>query len=60
MKHFVLFATALAVSSVSALNLHSEFITGFESGIFMRDNDGIYEEYGCPKAKPPTAFGNIN
>ena len=60
MKHVVLLATAVAFSSVSALNLHSEFITGFESGIFMRENDAIYEEYGCPKAKAPAALGNLN
>jgi hypothetical protein len=28
-----------------------DFLTGFESGIFMRNNTKQFDEYGCPKAK---------
>ena len=28
--------------------LSSDFLTGFESGIFLRDNQAQFDEYGCP------------
>ena len=28
--------------------MSSDFLTGFESGIFLRDNEQQFEEYGCP------------
>ena len=28
--------------------MSSDFLTGFESGIFLRDNTQQFEEYGCP------------
>ena len=46
-----------AVASVDAASLFtmnvkdkmsSDFLTGFESGIFLRDNKAQFEEYGCP------------
>ena len=60
MKSVVLLMATGLLASVSAFNLHSEFITGFESGIFMRDNEEIYEEYGCPRARGPSALANLN
>lgn len=30
--------------------LTSDFLTGFESGIFLRDKEEQLKEYGCPKA----------
>ena len=60
MKSVVLLMATGLLASVSAFNLHSEFITGFESGIFMRDNEEIYEEYGCPRARGPAALSNLN
>ncbi len=49
-----------SISASASFKLHSEFITGFESGIFLRNNEDIYEEYGCPKARPNTQLGNLN
>jgi hypothetical protein len=31
--------------------LNSDFLTGFESGIFLRDKEEQVKEYGCPKAE---------
>jgi len=28
--------------------LTTDFLTGFESGVFMRNNTKQFEEYGCP------------
>ena len=42
---------ALSFSTSSAFTLNGEFITGFESGIFLRNSEEIYDDYGCPKAK---------
>jgi len=30
--------------------LNSDFLTGFESGIFLREKEEQIKEYGCPKA----------
>ena len=51
MKQFLAISTilALGLTTVSGFSLNGEFVTGFESGIFLRDNDNIYEEYGCPR-----------
>lgn len=43
---------ALTLSTTSAFTLNGEFITGFESGIFLRNSEEIYDDYGCPKARP--------
>ena len=29
--------------------LSVDFLTGFESGIFLRNNTQQFEEYGCPE-----------
>ncbi len=42
------------------MSLNAEFITGFESGIFLRDNDNIYEEYGCSRPRPAKGFDNLD
>ena len=56
MKFYLVSAFA-AMSSVSAGSLFtmnvkdkmsSDFLTGFESGIFLRDNEKQFQEYGCP------------
>ena len=61
MKQFLLSATilSLGLSTVSAISLHGDFVTGFESGIFLRNNDNIYEEYGCPEAQAPGGLANL-
>ena len=54
---FLLVSVATVLSTVSAGSLFtmnvkdkmsSDFLTGFESGIFLRDNQKQFEEYGCP------------
>jgi hypothetical protein len=53
MKGFL--ATALLctliISPVYSISLSGEFITGFESGIFLRNNPQMMADYGCPDAK---------
>jgi len=49
MKIFLLLSV-LAFHSAVAINLNSDFITGFESGIFLRGKSHLIEEqYGCPR-----------
>ena len=31
-----------------------DFLTGFESGLFMRNNTQHFDEYGCPTSHPPS------
>lgn len=50
---------SLLVSQTQAFSLNGEFITGFESGIFLRNSDDIYDDYGCPRARPGGAMGNL-
>ena len=50
---------ALSLSTSSAFTLNGEFITGFESGIFLRNSDDIYDDYGCPKARPSGGLSNL-
>ena len=54
----VVVAFFLALSSVQAASLFTmnvkdkmtvDFLTGFESGIFLRNNTQQFEEYGCPE-----------
>ncbi len=59
MKSIVLVALLIATSQCS-VSLNPEFITGFESGIFLRDSNDIYEQYGCPEARPSGALGSVN
>lgn len=51
---------ALTFSTTSAFTLNGEFITGFESGIFLRNSEEIYDDYGCPKAKMSSGLQNLN
>ena len=57
MKQYILLATIVSLGLLTRannnFNLNGDFITGFESGIFLRDNENIYEEYGCMRAKAP-------
>lgn len=52
MKASLLYVTVclLATSGLS-INLSGEFITGFESGIFLRANPQMMNDYGCPEPK---------
>ena len=34
----------------SQQSLTGDFLTGFESGIFLRQSEDQYKDYGCPKA----------
>ena len=49
---------AIALTSVNSLSLSGEFITGFESGIFLRSNPQMMSDYGCPDAKTDSAEFN--
>ena len=40
---------ALCVAPSMQLGLTGDFITGFESGIFLRGNPRMMEDYGCPQ-----------
>ena len=61
MKSIVIIAALLALTLTPALtiSLTPEFLTGFESGIFLRESNDIYEQYGCPEARPSGPLGNI-
>jgi len=61
MKSIALIATLLVLSVTPALTLSltNEFITGFESGIFLRESNDITEQYGCPEARPTGPLGNL-
>ena len=48
---FLSFALASAVPS-----LKGDFITGFETGIFMRENENALNEYDCPKPETSNAM----
>ena len=42
---------------VSCVNgLAQDFIVGFESGIFVRDDDTAFEDYSCDKPKIEKSF----
>ena len=44
--------SAVSAGSLFTMNvkdkMSSDFLTGFESGIFLRDNEKQFQEYGCP------------
>ena len=43
--------TEPAVAPAQTDVLSSDFLTGFESGIFLRDKPDQINDYGCPKAE---------
>jgi hypothetical protein len=53
--NLIVAAAVLLVTSFptvqSAFSLTGDFITGFESGIFLRNNPKMFEDYGCPDAE---------
>ena len=55
---FVLFITLAQAGSVFNMKFKEkmtvDFLTGFESGLFMRNNTQHFEEYGCPTSHPPS------
>ena len=45
------FSNAENLANIGGSNdLTGDFMTGFESGIFLRQAEDQYQEYGCPKA----------
>ena len=42
----ILFA---AVTVANCVSLTPDFITGFESGVFVRNNDQMFADYKCPQ-----------
>ena len=53
MSRSILYVALLCIFTQQALtiNLSGEFFTGFESGIFLRTNPKMLDEYGCPSPK---------
>ncbi len=48
MKSIVsLIVLSLAVSTAVGFSLNGDFISGFESGIFLRDDPAVLDDYGC-------------
>ena len=62
MKTTLLLTTVfLALSltpQVSGISLNPDFLTGFESGIFLRDNNEL-DNYGCPEPRPAGPLQNV-
>jgi hypothetical protein len=54
-----MFSQQVQGASVFTMNIQDkmsmDFLTGFESGIFLRNNTKQFDEYGCPKAKADMA-----
>ena len=51
MKIFLTAAViCLCIAPTYQLSLTGDFITGFESGIFLRSNPNMMNDYGCPEA----------
>ena len=52
MKYFILaFLSFVVCETLAPANpLSGDFLTGFESGIFLRQSEAQYKEYDCPKA----------
>ena len=54
MKSIFLVSLISFASSASLFTMNfkdkmsSDFLTGFESGIFLRNNTAQFDEYGCP------------
>ena len=47
----------LMVIGLSYVNgLNQDFIVGFESGIFVRDDDNAFDDYSCDKPKIEKSF----
>ena len=64
MKAFLLVLSAtilLLISSVAAsINpMEPEFLTGFESGIFLRDSKDL-DSYGCPEPSEGGPFSGLD
>ncbi len=62
MKHLLVLSTivALGINTASAFALNGDFVTGFESGIFLRESDNIYEEYSCPRTRGSATSEHID
>jgi len=61
MRSLTIVAIALAVTSIQAnFKLNGEFVTGFESGIFLKEEQDIFSDYGCQKPKLNGGMGNVN
>ena len=54
MVKFIAFAALLLASSHAAVSFSDDFVSGFESGIFLRTKEDR-EEYGCPEPHSDSA-----
>ena len=41
--------TVLSILSMTQAKLSSDFISGFETGAFIRNDDNAFADYSCPK-----------
>ena len=37
--------------------LTTDFIQGFETGVYVRDDERAFADYSCPRPDPSDAFG---
>ena len=55
MKYIVCMMVVLLHFSTAELT--SDFITGFETGVYVRDDERAFKDYSCPKPEANDAFG---
>ena len=49
-------SVSFLASSVQANGLSSDWVNGFETGIFMRDDENVYYDYSCDKPAGDSAL----
>ena len=55
LKHIILIFT-LVVYALASHGLSKDFVVGFESGIFVRDDEKAFEDYSCERPKVEKTF----
>lgn len=56
MKSITLLAVVVFAKCCKGL-LTTDFIQGFETGVYVRDDERAFSDYSCPKPEPNDAFG---
>ena len=56
MRVIFLLITALVMQLCKGI-LTSDFISGFETGVFLRDDDRAFKDYNCPRPEGNDKFG---
>jgi hypothetical protein len=57
---YLIALTSLLASSRAMFNLSQDFVTGFESGIFIRDESRIFEDYSCQEMHVDSNSESLN